>query len=1132
MPIVVLEPEKDAWVDQANPAVNHETDTQLYVGFTATGPDREEWGLIQWDLTDLIADHAAYGITVVEARLKFWADDITGDRMIFGRRITAAWNVATVDWNTKPAEGGAATDIWGWRYGVTDDSAAMVDTYYLLENDAPWAGYYPYNLVKLVQGWIDGTYANHGITLKQYVVAVARWKIASMEGTKFYRPILEIEYALKDTLPATAGDECVRFAGQALTLLDRPIIPKPVFTLTAELADGDVDLSDDLVDVSDFYREIPFIREKLNLSDATFQIKNPDGRYSTEQRSSVFYCDRAIGRNLVFEMTVGDQTIPLYTGKIQEVNCYPEESMVAVRARPQIRPRFKYKLNTPRNVAGTIYAPVSLSAEWLRLRVPIPNDQSVGAPGTNWVENAADLIYWLLRNYIGFEDTELGLYKFVGAHTDLNAQGLLGSARWDNTDSWEALNNLLETSLCNIYQDREGRLCLHNWSPQDPDAEILANIEDSEWWYEEKYLANHFSLDWRYEQMRSFHDEFDLGGVTTFQDEESIGLHEKHTDDLQTDYVRTEDVATLISRLQVQSRADKIFRARVVGPLGWVQYDLGDPVRYVKERDGVDEKCVVIGQEFLFKERKWVLLLQKANWPAPRRDFINVLSWEAGGTNPSYNPNLASPVPSAITMTVLQDGETDFLLAWTFDESSNNVKADGFALFVNQGSGSGQAEPTLTSHTDPPIHVEGTDVLQARMRLPSNHYATFAVASYVNTSRGKLYSAFVGSAAAPDWIDARKTSVQITDAAIPTNDAVPTGINTAQEKDGSCNISLSYTYTQGANVASGLMLMYKMGAAAPIAAPTVSDFHKNVELPPSGGVCTVTGIPASKVITFGIAAYRDTLAGRSYGAVITSAAAPDWQDVQVSATIDIDGTVVIDGETATNVRDGAARARAGLIAGTGVVALDVPVDHVEANVPGLDAAGKLVLGQIGSGDLDDIPDDTYAKVLATEITAGVVTKVADAVAPTGGPIPKPLPIPAAQFIPESDTYSWLFGTAGSYIAPRIANTVLFVCCSVVLPVGVTITTVEARMYRDAAHDSAVTMFYRIDGDGATTLLATLTHDAGGGGWQTKESAGLAETTAGNVYTFECIMTGVDLGSDARLSRVIVNYTMPSFDKAI
>jgi hypothetical protein len=138
---------------------------------------------------------------------------------------------------------------------------------------------------------------------------------------------------------------------------------------------------------------------------------------------------------------------------------------------------------------------------------------------------------------------------------------------------------------------------------------------------------------------------------------------------------------------------------------------------------------------------------------------------------------------------------------------------------------------------------------------------------------------------------------------------------------------------------------------------------------------------------------------------------------------------------------------------------------------------------------------------------------------------KTIRIPAQECVPSVNTEIWFIG--GSYLTSNDLNECDMVA-SLVMPKGVTLTKVRARMYRNAVGDLAVTTVVRSDDTGAQTAIATLTHNTTG--WQTVEAT-LSQLIGDEMYTLIVNVDPVASTADARFLWFEAEYTMPDYSKS-
>lgn len=142
-------------------------------------------------------------------------------------------------------------------------------------------------------------------------------------------------------------------------------------------------------------------------------------------------------------------------------------------------------------------------------------------------------------------------------------------------------------------------------------------------------------------------------------------------------------------------------------------------------------------------------------------------------------------------------------------------------------------------------------------------------------------------------------------------------------------------------------------------------------------------------------------------------------------------------------------------------------------------------------------------------------------------ITKPLRITSAEVIPVGDTQLWSF--FDGYLHAGSSTVVLIARAAVLVPKGITLTTVRARLYRNSTSDVASAILIRVADDGTVTTLATLTHSTTG--WQTV-SASLSQLVGDEVYFLSISLDPNTNGTHVRFNWAEFDYTMPSYDKGI
>ncbi|MGB5344827.1 MAG: DNRLRE domain-containing protein, partial [Woeseia sp.] len=145
------------------------------------------------------------GVKIIDATLSLRRQSGSGSQdPVSAHRITNQWSEAAVTWNRR--EVGTNWDT----PGVDFDSAAVATTLV-----GPPNGRFEWNIAPLVQGWVDGSFPNHGVVL---VAATA-----GMSGERFYtsdamdsprHPSLDVTYACE------CGGTCTTVSGT----IDVPVI--------------------------------------------------------------------------------------------------------------------------------------------------------------------------------------------------------------------------------------------------------------------------------------------------------------------------------------------------------------------------------------------------------------------------------------------------------------------------------------------------------------------------------------------------------------------------------------------------------------------------------------------------------------------------------------------------------------------------------------------------------------------------------------------------------------------------------------------------------------------------------------------------------------------------------------------
>lgn len=146
MPTIVIQPSaKDASLESGYPTTNTGGNTNLWIGryFIGFSGNSVYRALIQFDVSSIPA-----GSTVTNAVLRLYIGFTTNPGItayITPYLVTGTWDENTVTWNTAPA---VDTSVFGTISAVTG------------------TGWYEWNITNIVNGWVNGIYANNGVMLR------------------------------------------------------------------------------------------------------------------------------------------------------------------------------------------------------------------------------------------------------------------------------------------------------------------------------------------------------------------------------------------------------------------------------------------------------------------------------------------------------------------------------------------------------------------------------------------------------------------------------------------------------------------------------------------------------------------------------------------------------------------------------------------------------------------------------------------------------------------------------------------------------------------------------------------------------------------------------------------------------
>jgi len=920
MPIKYLTPTLDTWVDQDNPAAVHPTDTTLRI-FQDNANAKSTVALLTWDVVGEIPA----GATIVDAYFRFWWEDFDGDEDAWFQisQVTGAWNAAT-DWTTIPAR--AASPITTFRrnsLGLDDDVPTVIGYDYIRDRAlrAPGSTVTPDNpraLFLLVKGWYDTSIANHGVSIGWSYDAPAGdtfYKMYSAdEPVAYRRPLLAIEYADGDSLPAVYTDEQGGFYGSALDLLERELVPIPDVHLYLDYADGTtVDLFEDWIGASGLERNIPFLLETLELPSGSFLLSNPGGRYSDTNRESDFYGDALSGAYIRAVVEIEGQQKVLYRGEVMQVRDSTNNTAELLCV-SRFNRYLNYELTTPRSI--TAYG-----------------DHWTSAPAGKITGYYAALIYDAFHNYAGLPEADMNINRFADALASHTAAKEEGEQIWVKNKLHKQVRGLCDAGHCQPYQDQNGDLALHYWEPNDPETTDEVSSDSFEWYEERSKIVNQLEVNWNWEYPEELGRDPE-GGDTVYTDAESVTDHNGviYEQAVSTTAFRVPAQPTLLGEFYTQVLSYPHKRGTLNGGSEFLRYDLGSVFWLRNDSKGIYQKVRVIGYDpkpgF---DAPWSITMEviPTNWTLPKRTFVS-----PGTPIISFTNDLAAPVPSAIAFRNEPNGEVTIQLAWTYD--ADLVPADGYIVYWNNGPTAGQPVPTREDNTGSEQRPNTLGSLPIfYLRIPGNHYATIGVSAFAYTRRGYFESAIVSSAAAPDWEDANDIGNIVSDL-VPTND--PGGLTSATNVEtevGTATAQLTWTYVQGAKIADLFFIIGNFGDGAP-AAPVYGAEDWSMVLPAGARDWTIELPKKNKFATFEIAAVKHTSAGYAIGAWIGHA---NWTDIRPAAVAhDLD-----------DIGDGATHGK-------------VELTSLNANRVDLDSA---------DGDLDDVPDGaTHGKVKGTQLTGG------------------------------------------------------------------------------------------------------------------------------------------------------------------
>ena len=140
---------------------------------------------------------------------------------------------------------------------------------------------------------------------------------------------------------------------------------------------------------------------------------------------------------------------------------------------------------------------------------------------------------------------------------------------------------------------------------------------------------------------------------------------------------------------------------------------------------------------------------------------------------------------------------------------------------------------------------------------------------------------------------------------------------------------------------------------------------------------------------------------------------------------------------------------------------------------------------------------------------------------------KMLIFPQGALVPFQSTATpslWAISAASAAVQVGSATTIFFIG-SVILPVGVTVTKVTAKMYRASTKHLAVTQLTKVPSTGTTaTVMFSITHSTVG--LQSKSSSALSELVSTAASYNLVVKLKSTAGAGARFFQAAFQYTVP------
>ena len=188
--VVAIPAAADAYIASEWPNQNF-GDGALYLGYDLTGEDYfgAERMLLTFDVLAYVPDEAVINGATMKLRLSFSSPADDPPMGTFLRRLCSVWSEDDVTWNREP--------VWHEVREEADVGSAI--------------GWYEWHVTDLVQGWVDGTFGNHGVeVIGDEAVQERERAFYSRETSSSYYPRLVVDYTYApdpDTEPPNTSVE-------------------------------------------------------------------------------------------------------------------------------------------------------------------------------------------------------------------------------------------------------------------------------------------------------------------------------------------------------------------------------------------------------------------------------------------------------------------------------------------------------------------------------------------------------------------------------------------------------------------------------------------------------------------------------------------------------------------------------------------------------------------------------------------------------------------------------------------------------------------------------------------------------------------------------------------------------------